>query len=316
MSFLVGAMYINPLMPGLTGTVVNVNVSSGMWGRSAPTYDVLWDDMQCSRRISQDSLESGSQVLWQILPERRSEAECARMWHAYQIHRIAQMASQASARASAQAVAGVAVAPTDPPPPPRGQSEAEHTLVRAGAREVAAYARQMLARQIPGAQFAVRCSRQKLDVSWIDGPVEGYAWRVLATLRDKGVVEEVRVRRALSSQLVQHAIEYCFGRVFVGEPSPYVRLRVTPQHFIDGDLSAVLCEAGSSVTYQALLRCALERWDASRKRFVDTAHTRGLVQEMALLFPSGDAEATARFLALDSEAQSQECVLVRRLRSG
>ena len=317
---ILGRMLTSPLMPGLVGTVVNVNVSAGMWGRVAPTCDVLWNDMQCTRRVSQASLQDGDGGHWVLLDRWQDANTCARLWHEYQIHRVHQMAERAAARQHEQPHA---------PNPARGLAHAHPVghasgapsampavapaVQRACGREVAGVARELLAKRVPGARFAVTCSRQHLDVSWIDGPVEGYAWRVLAELKDKGLVTDLRMRRTLSAGLIQRAIDFCLERVFEGRlhdaPARYARLRVTPEQYCSGALSGMLCEgsdAAGGLAYQTLLRCVLARWDDARQRFVDTAQTRGLVQEMGLLFANGDDVASHRFLELSSEVSERE----------
>lgn len=330
MSIGIGSMFKSPLMPGLEGTVVNVNVSSGMWGRAAPTFDVLWSDMQCSRRLSQASLEGGDGSQFEMLPRRTDATECARLWHAYQIHRVHQMADRAAARQREESAQTSCHEPARGPVHhsvaglKRGAFMTPTPVVsgHVGAREVAAQARHRLAEQIPGVGFAVTCSRSHLDVSWIDGPLEGFAWRVLADLREHGLVSELRMRRSLSAELIQRAIDYCLDRVFKGEPTQYARLRVTPDQYSAGGLSAVMAEAselGSSMSYQSLVRCVLARWDDARHRFVNTAQTRGLIQEMALLFPDGDQEASHRFQDLSMQVGERESVarqLVQRVRCG
>lgn len=187
---------------------------------------------------------------------------------------------------------------------------------------MASRARHRLAEQIPGVGFAVTCARSRLDVSWVDGPVEGFAWRVLADLREEGLVSELRMSRSLSPRLIQCAIDFCLDRVFDEEPSSYARLRVTPEQYSTGGLSAVMAEPGklgSSISYQSLLRCVLARWDDARQKFVNTARTRALVQEMALLFPDGDEEAGGRFRRLAQGVTQREGAaysLVERMRQG
>lgn len=316
-------------MPGLEGTVVNVNVSAGMWGRTAPTFDVLWSDMQCSRRISQASLEGGEGGQFEMLPRRTSAVECARLWHAYQVHRVRQMAERAAARQSEESARAAPrrdlAAATGMNPAGRMTQASLVPFVGAGhvgAREIASRARHRLAEQIPGVGFAVTCARSRLDVSWMDGPVEGFAWRVLADLREEGLVSEVRTRRSLSPRLIQCAIDFCLDRVFDGAPSSYARLRVTPEQYSTGGLSAVMAESGkpgASISYQSLLRCVLARWDDARQKFVNTACTRALAQEMALLFPDGDEEAGGRFRRLAQEVAQREGAahsLVERMRQG
>ncbi len=307
-------------MPGLEGTVVNINVGSGMWGRTAPTFDVLWSDMQCSRRISQASLEGGEGGQFEMLSRRTSAVECARLWHAYQVHRVRQMAERAAARQSEESAH--AAPRRDLAAAPR-MNPAEHMpQTHVGGREIASRARHRLAEQVPGVGFAVTCARSRLDVSWVDGPVEGFPWRVLADMREQDLVSEVRTRRSLSPRLIQCAIDFCLDRVFDGAPSSYARLRVTPEQYSAGGLSAVMAESGKpgpSISYQSLLRCVLARWDDARQKFVNTACTRALVQEMALLFPDGDEEAGGRFRRLAQEVAQREGAahsLVERMRQG
>jgi len=314
-------------MPGLVGTVVNANVSSGMWGRAAPTYDIVWSDMQCTRRVSRDSLDSGDTGQWELIDGWQDANECSRLWHAWQIHRIGQMAARAAAGnhpASPTSPTGPgagrppAATPGGPARPGKLAAALPDVLdarsgPRSSGRDVAMMAREALADRIPGASFAVTCSRQHLDVLWIDGPIEGGAWRVLSQFREQGLVSAVRLRRSLSVGLIQRAIDYCLDRVFDGaEPSEeedLARLRVTPDQYACGGLSGFLPPQSSplaSVPYQGLLRCVLARWDDARQRFVNTAQTRALAQELRVLFPYGDAQATERFRELAQGVSERE----------
>ena len=308
-------------LPGLVGTIVYINSGTGMWRRDEATYDVVWDDMTCSRAVSRSTISGPG---WSYLSGRRTENECNRIWYDYQIQRTREMqtrAAQAAQARAAQARPAVASAASSyarvvvPAPDAAAGGNAAPSMLallatsstpeKSTARAATAACRVALESAFPGSDFAVNCQRRILTVAWMDGPLPGSAYRVLKPLFDDKLADSVRFKRSLTEAHLQVAIDYCLWRIFSDEQSSpraaHAAICVTPDEYLSLGLSSAFAPSDTrmaGMSYQSLIRCVVDRWDDAYQRFQSTRATRGMVRQIELMFPDGHAEAVQNFLAI------------------
>lgn len=286
--------------------MVNENASTGHWPRTEPSYDVVWDDGTCSRRVARGILEGS----WRFLAEpRRTVEECRARWFDFAIALSKQLeARHARSRAPAAQVGPLPVHVVAAAEHGAAVAHKERTPVPT-ARLVREAAKTLLADQFPGVEFAVHCERRVLHVTWTDGPLAGSVWKRLAALVDDRAVAAVRTDRALSETLVQAALNYCLWKVCPDtEERARLAMRASAQSYLDGGLDAVRASSGpaSGLSFQNLVRCALERWDDCAQVFRNTKRTQGLVGELGALFhDDGVAASQFRTFRAASAALSQ-----------
>jgi hypothetical protein len=296
----VGRRVEGEIHPGVAGTVVNQNPSSGRWPRTEESFDILWDNGTCSRRVARTILEQE----WSFRPEPRlSEAECRNRWFDLLVAMSKDLTARHAGRQSSRTPAALPQRLALPGFALDGGMEAvvhAHPLQTApvpSAKLVREAAKALLEQRYPGTGFGMHCERRTLSVAWMDGPLGGSVWKVLSALVDQRAVTAVRVDRGLSEELVQSAVDYCLWR---GCPDEAARdraaLRVHAQAFLDGTLELEHAESGpaAGLSFQSLVRCVLDRWDDSAQVFRSTRRTQGLVAEVAALFPN-DEEAAEHF---------------------
>ncbi|MEJ8837717.1 hypothetical protein [Ramlibacter sp. AN1133] len=283
------------LKPGMGGTVINENASSGRWPRTDETYDILWDDGSVSRRVAKAILEEN----WRFLPEAtRSRVECQNRWYDY----LMALCKQRGERGALQRCTAAAPSTLPSEPSTAGASAriSDQPIASAvsSARAVRQAVKGLLEERYPGVQFGVHCERRVLSAAWMDGPLPGAVWKALSGMVDQKAVGTVRVDRALSEVLVQAAVDYALWQCCpdAGDRDR-LALRVNAQAYLDEGLEQVRANGGpaSGVPFQSLVRCVLERWDDCAGVFRQTRRTQALKSEVAALFPHGDAQAASQF---------------------
>lgn len=289
------------------GTIVCTAKDSTWHCSQSVLYEIVWDDQTCARKIPLSLITAKG---WKVLPQKVDQAECNRIWYEYQIERTRQMTAR---------YRGANTAPTMPIVVDRqqrlggssqGSSHAAGSKAAAQAaavpmdRPASAQARLMLEEAIAGVRFAVTVDHKKLNIAWLDGPVEAVVTRVLKPIVDAGKVDRLQTRRVPQEATLQAAIDYVIERVWGSRTSPSAqadRMRLNASDFLSGSASAVMtpneCSVGS-VPYSRLIRCVLDRWDGWRSMFVETDRTRYQMAEKGLLFPRGDDQAAGVFLQL------------------
>jgi hypothetical protein len=306
---MIGVRVESDLRPGLGATVVNMNPPSGRWPRHEPTFDVLWDDGQCTRRVANSVLLGAA---WRRRQEPRlSPAECTNRWYDYLVALSRDMqhryCGQHAASSPAEPALPIAAATSSLA---QAVAQLAQQVPVPSARAVREAAKQQLAQRFPGIQFAVHCERRALTVSWMDGPLPGTIWKLMQDQVDPRRVERIRADRALSEFFVQAAIDYVLWRARVDDSErAHLALRATPQAFMEGALQFVRLDRGpaAGMTLQDLLRVVIDRWDDCAETFRNTRRTQGLAMESRAMFPV-PAAAAADFLTF------RAAVLERALR--
>ncbi|MDO9099699.1 MAG: hypothetical protein Q7V53_02995 [Caldisericota bacterium] len=282
---------------GVVGTIVCASRESTWSSSLALVYEIVWDDKTCARKVPMSLIQSKG---WKLTPERVDAAECDRIWYDYQIERTRQMAQRHGAPGGARPIV------VDRQKRMQAQQAAPAFQLPALAvvtdRPASVQARLLLEEAIAGVQFAVTVDHKKLNVAWLDGPVEAVVLRVLRPLQDIGKVNRILPRRVSQEATVQAAIDFVLARVWGEEDAPEAQadlMRLTPADVLSGGAALVMtptaCAVGA-VPYGRLIRCVLDRWDAWRGTFVPTERTRYQLAEQSLLFPAGDQAATQDFI--------------------
>lgn len=289
--------------PPVVGTIVNENPGGNHWPRQEASYDVLWDNGTTSRRVAL-SIVNG--WLRRDLP-RVGEGERKLLVHEWNVARCRELERQYRGRAPA-----ASAMPSELPVAPAGggmeQAMERHmggATALASASVIRQSAKALLEKRFAGTAFAVHCERHVLSASWMDGPLAGSVWKTLSDLEDGRAIRRVKTNRAMSELLVQVAIDYCLWRVCTVEAEKaQMAVRLTTQWFLEGGRDALRAHTGpaSGMAMFDLVRCVTERWDDREQVFRSTRRTQGLIQEMAVMFPEGDAAAAQHMRLFRSAA--------------
>jgi hypothetical protein len=277
-------------LSGLVGTVVHVNEAVGTWRSGDPTFDVIWTDQSCTRRVALALIEGPG---WAVLDApAASPTACAQLWHEYQLRRVEEMSRQAAdhPRAPARARLAAPYAPAVAPLPP--------------GREITGATRDLLAKRFPSVEFEAYCDRRSVTVAWTDGPAPAAVHQALSLLVHK--VDRLSLKKAHGRVAMRAAINYVLSKAFPygGGEARDISSRLTCEALESGSAASLpVAGAGpaTGLSYQMLVRCVLDRWDGYAQRFVDARSTAGLVLERQVLFSGGDARAAALFASLLQE---------------
>ncbi|MDF2461928.1 MAG: hypothetical protein K0Q43_163 [Ramlibacter sp.] len=302
------------IQPGVEGTIVRADRRRHLTGETA-TYDVVWDNGQCTRALSTSELNRPE---WIALPETRSVEACNELWYQTLMALTRARASQAASDQPAQRER-----PAENPPPARAPIDKRQTpdesvdTVRPvdvrTPRAITQHARELLSKRgfdRVAVHTSQRVAGSVLQVAWMDGTTEGTMFAVLSCLKRSGAIARIDLARSASPLMLQAAIAYVHERFYGAReqenPEPVlarVLLQVTPEAYQHNGLTGVRPPMGhphSSQSYQQLIRCLFERWDDHHARFCDTAASRYMLSEKAALFPHGDQEASLRMAEIRS----------------
>lgn len=293
------------LKPGQVGTVVNENAPAGRWPRSEQSFDVLWDDGSCSRRVARSLLEGAG---WTLRSDaRRSRSECHDLWWGW---------ISAHARALGELHTRSKTAPQpESRPLPTGQlpgfdlpASAPASIPPATSAKLAREkARTALAQAFPNTAFALHCERRVLSVTWMDGPLAGAVWKVLGAQADNRSVERIRNQRTVSEPLLQAAVDYCLWHAIPDETKrAQAALRINAAAFQDNSMDGLFAQTGAAagLSFRDLVRVVIGRWDDDAMCFRATRATVGLAAESAAMFPNGLAAAAEQFKLFRAVAAS------------
>ena len=151
--------------------------------------------------------------------------------------------------------------------------------------------KQALQAQYEGVEFLVRHQRDKIFVSWSDGPV--FVSRLTekfihSPLNPTSQVRVVAPKREISDSLIQSAIAFiqCVLRV---DHTPQANSLVNASLYRTGVLRTVCIPSVSinynlDLCYQDLVRLILLRWDDYDQRFIGEGITRYMREENDTLF--------------------------------
>lgn len=322
MSFLGRHVFCEHL-PGKAGVVAHMNDGGTGYWTKAVTYNVVWDDLSCTRSVSHASMEGPA---WNVVPgDRLSENECDALWFRCLMERNKHFAEKARSQRNDAAVSSSksnSESRSFAPPVSKRAAEAFQQLCGdpngIPPRQVTHRIKDLLAKEFPRGKFAVTCERQVATVSWLDGVLSKQVYAVVAKFLDDGSIRAIRTKRGMTESNIQSAIDYCVDVVFKGRTdSPEfvdAKLRLTPEDYQRGLLDSVFPpsrHAASGVSYQRLIRCVCERWDAYHQRFTESKATSAMREELMILFPYGDDQATADHRALLASSAESSASAVR-----
>lgn len=289
----VGRRLRHDLVPGEVGVVVKIRPAlgvggmTGVSGNGQDTFDVVWGNGSWREKMAAGLLLGGS---CELLPGAAPPDEVNRLRSIYLAEKLkSRVATGAGAPPASAAAARV---PTWGAPPPgawgrRAQPRAEE----AHPREAAMQIRVRLAQRFPEVDFRIRVKGESVKICWVDGPITVHEvtdpYLVGSGSGRTELAKKIRLERELSDELVESAIEFARQAVDRKDPSlAYSHPDLTPDLYRNGSMRDIYprspkCDA---VSYGALTRLVLMRWDDAAGVFVESQAARAMLIEHEMLF--------------------------------